>query len=382
MENKFAKPISFFLFIVVLLAIVFYYFYQKKEQIQPATNFTEARATAKDLIYKKGDNRAAISALEMLLGTASTEDQEALLKTDLAFTYLRLRDFKKGTDLFKEIAENKEYSPARRAYAVKAMADWFMLGSRAIGDGFANTIFSGDKYSGFVVATTTSKNAKVLIGIRRLYDYSASISANAVSKYRLAEWFAKFAANSKLDKNVASKDSAANYIELIKKNISDGDELFLVGSAEGAFKTELGYAKWVKAETLGILGELTGDKKFFNESDRVFKDALLLLASTNEPDVFYTKSNILWADFYYAAFLSRAYGKSRESDIKTLIGDIVSSSKDGKESGLGLFRYLKRLGTLTRPGGMQAYDISGALLLAKNDKDFELLLKNLGWKNL
>lgn len=380
MENKLTKPLTIILFVAVLTVAVFYYLYQKKEQVQPATNFTEARAAAKDLIYKKGDNRAAVDALETLLGTASSEDQEALLKTDLAFTYLRLRDFKKGAALFKEIAENKEYSPARRAYAVKAMADWFMLGSRAIGDGFADTIFSGDKYSGFMVATTTSKNTKVLIGIRRLYDYSASISANAVSKYRSAEWFAKFVANSKLDKNVVPKDSAANYIELIKKNISDGDELFLVGFAEGASKTELGYAKWVQAETLGIFGELAGEKEFFVKADNAFKDSLSLLASSNEPDIFYKKSNMLWADFYYAVFLSRAYGKSRENDIKTLIGDIVTSSKDEKASGLGLFRYLKRLGTFKPPGGMQAYDIAGALSLAKIDKDFASLLKNLGWK--
>lgn len=388
MEDKLTKVIPIILLAAALLIIGFYYFYfyQNREQIQSAVDFQKERKAAKDLIYKKGDNKGASNALENLLGKVSAKDEEALLKTDIAFTAFRLRDFKKGAGLFKEIAENKEYSPERRAYAVKAMADWFMLGSRAINSGLADEIFAGDKYSKFLIATSTSKNTKVLIGMRRLYDYSASISANAVSEYRSAEWFAKRVANAKLDKKVVLSGTNAHYIELIKKRIADGDALLYnaqILADEGETylnKTELGYAKWVQAETLGLLGELTGDKKYFTEADIAFKNSLSSLASSNDQNVAYTKSNVLWADFYYSVFLSRAYGKARESDVKQRVAVIVASSKSENDKDLGLLRYLKRLGTLKRPGGMRAYDIAGALALAKIDQDFTKLLKDLGWK--
>lgn len=374
--NRFALPI--FIALVLVASIVYYFFIHNPKTLR------QEYLEIKDSYYESEDKEQSIKALEDLLSKASSKDDEVLIKSTLAFAYIRIGELKRGISLIKYVISDESLSAERRALAAQHMADIFMLGGRFLGN-LSNEIFSGEPYASFKENTSNtrqwSENTKVLVGMRRIYEYASSISSLPVGEYRNAESYAKLFVNSQLDKAVVLSNKKEHYVVIAEEKIVSGDAAFERFAARRGSWTEQGYALWVKGVALDLLNELTGEAVYAVEAEDAFKNSLLLLEKTKDKNRSIVRSQKIWAAFYYASFLERKYGDGRRDDILSLLAAVTNKEIGGGGDTPGLWKYLSRIGAMSGPGGMQASDKRNAVILAKKNSDFRAFLQGLGWTN-
>ncbi|MDP3948793.1 MAG: hypothetical protein Q8Q17_02490 [bacterium] len=372
--------------IVAIVAVILggsvYYFY-----LQPVRfDFQKNLADAQNL-HDQGKDREAVKMLEeKIIPNAADEKSEAIAKITLAASYFNI-DFQKGISLFKEIAADESYPGFQRAFAVSYMANILMLGSRGPSL-WADAIFSGEPYVSFpeipVPGQQASQVFQVFVGGRRLYQYASSFYPLPANEYRIAEWYAKTALAAVINPKYKPARSVSEKIANAKTHLQNGDDAF-VANLGILNDTDKGYAKWVKGETLALLAEVEKDQSYNQAAETAFKDSLdFLKSNAGSSSARSRNSLLLWANFYYATFLERAYGDSRTSDIKALtanINETVSEQKNGKfgSNPLGFIRYLTRVGG-TDTDIADTYERQSALALAKRDANFASVLKEFGWK--
>lgn len=374
--KQFALPVSVFL--VFAVGLVYYLFFYNTKSVR------EEYILAKDSYYASENREQPIKELESLLAKTVSKDDEASIKSTLAFAYIRMGDLQKGISLLKEVIADESLPAKRRALAAQHMADIFMLGGRFLGN-LSNEIFSGEPYASFKENTSNtrqwSENTKVLVGMRRIYEYASSISSLPVGEYRNAESYAKLFVNSQLDKAVVLSNKKEHYVGIAEEKIVSGDAAFERFAARRGSWTEQGYALWVKGVALDLLNELTGEAAYAVGAEDAFKNSLLLLEKTKDANRSLVRSQIIWASFYYASFLERKYGDGRRDDIWSLLAAVANKEIGGGGDTPGLWKYLSRIGAMSGPGGMQASDKRNTVILAKKNSDFRAFLQGLGWTN-
>lgn len=365
--------------IVVVLAVAFLYFYYPS-LLSPskAPSFDQKYSEAQK-VYYSGDTEKAISQIESILPGAPSKAAEADAKKFLALAYAT-GDVKKSTDLFKEVAGNQAYPVLTRALALSNMADMFMLGSSRASSTLTQNIFSGEPYKSYPIASTGEQ--RFLSGARKLYEQASALYVLPVDEYRIAEWYAKEATLSKLY-HVKTSESADLNISQAKAHLTKGDNALAVYMQIGT-QSGLGYSGWMQGLVLGMLGEF--DKKDSEKvlAEKAFESAIATLKNTSGTGPYKIQQQ-LWANFSYASFLERAYGKARIADIKPLTAFITDPQNRFMDAAHtrphGLIKYLTRLGA-KKPTGMKQgqYDYENILALAKLDPAFASFLKELGWK--
>ena len=370
-QKHISSPTLLALAAILLIGGLVYYFYYDFSARDEGLLADYQNASS---LYFEGED-GAIVALEDILSQEPSKDLEGSIRVTLAFAYME-KDVAKGIWMLKEVAADATLEPKQRADAIVKMADIIMLTSRPGGGELVEEIFSGDPYETFRESKTQPADSNILTAVRRLYGYASTIHVLPISEYRSAEWYALRVMNSRLDKNFKLDNPEDELILKSESHLLAANDAFEEYQPNGS-RTELGYAKWVKGVTLGILSEIDDMPSLREDAKKAFKDSLALLNESSDRNVSYVESNKLWGSFYYAAFLSRAYGISQETEIKALLAGI-SSLKDGDRP--GLVRYLERLGETPAPGGMRAYDYQSAIALAKIDSKFAQFLKDLGWE--
>lgn len=359
--------------LIVILGGLVYYFYLKPAKF----DFRQAYIETQNLHYQGREQEAVKMLEDKVIPNAPDKRWEAIVKITLAASYFNI-DFQKGISLFKEIAANESYPGFQRAYAVFYMANILILDDRGPNP-LADAIFSGEPYASFLTSSVPRpKASQIFVGGRRLYQYASSFYSLPASEYRIAEWYAKTALHAVNNPEYPPLRSVSSKIADAKIHLQKGDDAFIANLILN--DTDKGYAQWVKGETLAMLAEVEKDSSYNQAAETAFKESLNFLKTNTEPNTQYKNSLFLWANFYYAVFLERAYGNSRANDIKTLtasINELISKPK-GEGGPLGFVRYLTRIGRTTT--NIDFYERQSALLLAKRDAAFASLLKELGWK--
>ena len=374
--------------LILILGFAYYlYYFQNFQKQAPVSGFEESYAKALKMYYA-GDERGAIAEIEKNLKDASNKELEAKARITLAFAYLKA-DVPKGVQIFKEVAADSALPKGERAGAIKDMADLYMLGPQGVlNNQFLVNIFKGNPYSSFLNpvpgAAKETESAKYRRGINNLYKYSLTISPLAISEFRLAERDAKIAISLK-DGALAQKPlrSLGQIIKEGSDHFANGNLLMPEFARANPGNGPLGYAYWLDGEVFGLMGQLQNNKGYFAEAEEAFKKSIALLKAPSnfDGDSSYINFQLLWADFEYASFLAKAYGKSRAPDIIAILSDIKNTDPAGK-SNSGLMGYLKWIGndSVHNSGTTISYDYKNALTLAKINPKFAELLKSLSWK--
>ena len=288
---------------IVLFIFFGYYFYK------PQISVDEKYSLATESFYS-GNSEKAISQFENVLKSPPSKEIEASAKIFLAISYLG-KDLEKSISLLKEVAENESYPSENRARALVSMANAFMLGSRE-SDKLAKYIFSGEPYDAF--PSTISSSNSYLLGVRRIYEHASDIYIFPIAEYRIAEWYVKQATVSKLY-NIKTTRAPEVYIAQAKDHLKKGDETLITFGNRAGNELSVAYARYVKGIVLGVLSEI--DKNNFDKDDanKSFETSLDFLDGENRFGI-YATDHRLWANFAYAGFLNRTYGRAREGDIK------------------------------------------------------------------
>lgn len=357
--------------VLVLIAVfVAVYFYYKSPSA-----FKRVREDARKS-YLAGDKKKVIEILENKIAAAPSKEAEAGAKYMLAGAYVE-SDIKKAIDIFKEIAADKDYPKIRRARAVTAMANLFMLNARTDGE-LLKLIFSGEPYSSFVTPDQDLESA-----VRKLYEYASEIYVIPYSEFRIAEWYAKQAYAIKFYKFPSDK-TWEFYSKKSKEHMEKGEKAIIGYISLPNTKLEMGYGDWVRGAGFTMLWKLENKVEYKNLAEDFFKKSMSELREAPfAPELFRT-SHELWVNFYYASFLQMAYGKNKSDEIIKLTSRISESKEKFRKKGenfMGIIGYLKKIGNQQSVKGKPKYDYDNAVSLAKLDPNFGRFLKELGWKD-
>lgn len=350
-------------FLVIALLFGWFYFSEKgvEKQISSEQTFQEGYEDLQELHH--GDfSEEAVALAEVLISDAPNKRSEAHIKLLQAASYLS-NDYRKGFDLFKEIAADESYSVFQRGLAVQYLADGYMLGSRPFT--VADSVFLGEPYASFM-----RESSSVLEAVRKLYGYTlefSSVPVFPINQYRVAELYAT---------QLLNDPSAYNNLESnrIRAKVREHFDLG-EGSMENFLSTvpeegQVVYMQWLRANVLGYLASFEDDPKLLNKAEEAFDHVGILNVDTHIDN--HTERQILWASLYHALFLNNTYGSNRDAKIDTLLVYIVKNSP-----GTAFSRFIKRIPSLGDEYKNMKSDI---LSLSTRNSEFAGMLKGLGWE--
>ena len=368
-QNKRRIVVSFMLFFVLIFAAIFSfirYTQDTEKQKVPKTSFYDELVSS-NKNFALGENLFnmqkypdAIAAYETALKEAVTEKQKGQILYKIALATRENNDLLKAIRLFKEVAENNNYAPTARAYAVQSMVET----SRIFSDNTNITpeIFKDDPYQKMF------RESDADIAYRRLSEYASSFWPLGLSEMRVAQWYAEKIISLQEDTSMNDHDFDAvtieNYKTIIQKNMNNAGADIL--RTQG--KPEIGgnYIPSILTLKANVLWTLSkGGDESFGDPETVFKQAL--------ESIGISPSREAQAKYYYAIFLSEKYGKERTVDIHNLLSDFYATNK---YDDTGIVRFIK----IEKNNAFKHK--ARILKLAEMDPEFKKWLSHLGWENL
>ncbi len=307
-----------------------------------------------DKLRNEGNHELAILEYEKAIGVAGTVEEIGIIKISIGRLYYKLGKFDLGSETFKSVAGNPDYSNVTRAYAVEAMGnEYYSTYNKELFD----SIFKGEPYQSFL----TEKDRD--ISMRKLFEYGTTFYPLPLSEARVAQWYAselvRIKASGLDDQETKTK------IELMKTVVRE--KLNLVDKGIKDIENTPNAPRIpVILNRQGIISMkmyLFGDTSFGNPAD-FFEKSLVYSKLYN----LYSTEGFTY--YHYAVFLARVYGKEKSNEVSILLSHLYETDKY-KNSDVTSF--LKNQNNL---GGVVKEDI---LLLASMDQKFKKFLSDLGW---
>lgn len=337
---------------LLLLAAVFLYYYEMRVR-----SFKKDYVQVKE-VYFSGDYSASIPVLQALLQQAPDKEKEAYAKMFLGASYIKRNqepdDLKKGTQLFKEVINDLKVPPRARALAYNDIAD-YTLGN---GVSFFKLYFPEAPFNSFVPSLEKDSNNAVSSSIRDVYfkilELSMQVYPTSYAEYAIAgNYYAPLLVN-----NVSIGTTTEETAQILQTYVQKGDErndaylyvhsLLLRGYLYRALAIT---ASGRVLET--PIAEREAAWKFIFDKASTFTDV------ANNQSVYQV---LMKARFYYANFLMRDIGASRDADIREILKPFGEASSTSA--------------TLSR----DAYVRAQTMKLAKLSPEFSAYLTRVGFE--
>jgi len=382
MEEKNKKTTIFFLgFLVVVLLVFLGYLLMKtieeREVAKINEKFISDRGSVLRLINEANSYQDAIKKTEKLLEAKEFTDsgQEASLKILLASSYINIlnkEDFKKGTDILKELATNANYPAMWRAMALDRLASFVAYQ----GASFAKeNIFNDDYFSPMM------KEGDLGVAIRRLDERSLSLFETVVPRYRISNWYAlRLIENEKL-----SGEDRKIYLQLAKDNLEKGKTLFDKDYPKNPWDDErliMAYQLYGEAAAkLYLLKEFDDSQKIMDSFDAAtkvyekkydFKDWPVVKSKIISPVLRKQLPSLI---FSYAASAAVVQNQANQDKIKPLM-EILYNKEWDEPSISNVFSFFRNEKNTVHD---KQYHRLKIVALAKADSRFADLLVSLGW---
>ncbi|MDP3769643.1 MAG: hypothetical protein Q8R40_01725 [bacterium] len=286
---------------------------------------------------------------------------------------MRRNEIGEGFKHLRELAEDQSYPRIERGITVAYMAD-IMMTKTTRSPTYAEHVFVGYPYDSFWDVSITDEDARMGLGIRRIYEYSLVFGDLPASYFRLVQW--------EINRAREGGDERDAHIKQAEEYLKKGDEAFTKALASGRPTSPqlIGYTQFLKGMVSGDLADLKDNPELAVQAERLFQDAITTLSKlggfTEDKDV-----HLLWTRLYYAMFLEERFGDAKKEVIDSLLAEIAHPRyRDStRKFELGFFRYVRRLGSIEPTFFDLKREKERILALAKLNSDFAKMLKELGW---
>lgn len=275
------------------------------------------RYDAAKIGFIAGNYDEAITNFADLVRTAPNADLQGKNKLLLASSYLhrnQVGDEAKAMNLYKDVIGDYTVSPSVRSLALNSVA----LIVRRNNLAFYQLYFPEDPYKSFIPAmgTESSKISQVYLKLLQLSD---TTSPNSYAEYVIAGSYYASVIGQALAADTPSTDPDLRSVALeAQKYVREGDKK----SDAGTYLHNLLLAAYLSRATAISASEGVLQTMPIAEREEAYKKVLTFFADSlsdaeqADPGVVLT---LMRTRFFYADFLMRYVGPSRDSDIRELL---------------------------------------------------------------
>lgn len=313
-------------------------------------------------LLRAGKPDLAIPKFEEALRYSQDPTQEGQIKIKLALAIEMTGDYgnpQKSVPLLKEIAANPAYTNITRAYAVQEMAQIFYT---YVDKRISAEIFKDEPYKSLWV------QGAINLSYRHLYERASSFYPLALSELRIADWYATQVVDLHEKAIGGVEDTTVNariaqYKDVVRQKIASAERDLERIKGNSNESPQAKVALFREGIIIAKM-QLTGDESF-GDMEMTFKRALDVYAALGTPQ------EDGYVRYYYAQYLARLYGPSREDDVRGILSKFYTTDL-----------YQGALATIFFKN--ERNNIVGAkkqlVLLASLDPKFKDYLLSLGWK--
>ena len=322
----------------------------------------------------KGEFDRANASLEELARTTKSPQTKAWAETIIASNNFRQSDLLGGKKLeairkLKEIADDANLAPGQRASALNRILNAYYYDRD---HSVVQEIFNSEPYSSFLA------DGDVKLAIRKLAEYSDSISPTAFVKSRIAFWYADELIDNKNLSQQMKNEYGARIIALLK----EGDVLFSDELKRGAYISNVGRALFwhFRALALAALKVANLSSADLGDFEGSFNEALKFDEPERGEYNNYMSEFSAYVHFYYAAFLYEIFGDARLADIRMhakKVTQVVSSAKDPQA--VPFYKFFTQI-EKNKPAAERDHNYRFFINLAAVSPEFSEFLLNDGWQ--
>lgn len=344
---------SAILILAALVAIAWLFSHRPASPLESFVGENPALISARASQYR-GDYANASAAYQTALALAKNPEERGVVRYAMATLKDAEGDSAGAISAMKQIAADRSYAPATRAYAVEYMG--MMRDAYWRDPAVTEEIFKDPPYDSMRAPGDDD------LSYRRLFEYAASFYPLAMAEVKAAGWYAGELALS------TTTPDAASYAGIVKRRLALADENIAAlerssaPNASSYIPDILQNESWVIGR-LAVAGLLPLSAR--EAAQQKFEAACLAYSCPLGYDGV--------ERFMYANFLLLAYGPSRAADIHALLAPLSTSGYASS----AIVRTLKKLPSLPAEGYSNYSAIARRLAMA--DPSFKDFLVSLGW---
>lgn len=304
------------LVVVTSAGLASYYYYSQKESneiMRFNAMYKDARSQ-----FLEGNHSESVSAFRDLVKNAPnkiSEDKATLfLAVSLGGQDGTKEERMESTKIFKSIVDGSTYSSEIRAVAYREIAFLIQL----TGLDYFKANFPEPQYANFVKnGYSTSERDNVYYNFMNL---SVQTYPNSYAYYAIAGVYFNRTITNKTLTGINEKEAVEKMQQYLKEGDSLQDE---ASNSQKANVRRLLY----RALAINRIGIILGTPTL-NEREQAYKDALSYASFATPEDAI-----VSWEmriRYYYANFLKRNFDKTREDDIRKLLGPYATISASDK----------------------------------------------------
>lgn len=355
------------LVVLGIIAVGVQYFYESHGGQSSNTVYSSTNTPTTVLSQNNPDFAQALAAqsqhnytlskqyYEAALQTTTDPVQQAQIEYDIASATEESGDYADAIQMYKQIAADTSNYNFVRAYAVQQIGLIYYTYLGGNESPIVAATFNSAPYSSFYATSSIS------LSYKNLFQYAASIYPLGQSESRIAYWYAV---------NIADTLHSTTTPEAVSELSSMNQAIQLANQDSARAVLDPGSQRMVPSvymleglsyEFLAPLGVASS-----TEIEAQFSQAVRLADSFGYAG---------YERYYYASYLARAYGSSRESDIQSLLAPFTSSNAAEIDPPVSAFF------AATESDSSQNVNKQSMIRLANLDPSFKTYLLSLGWEN-
>lgn len=369
-RKVFLIVIATFLFLIVIFVGVFLFQKYKSQTIEDVIDIDNpyglspaAQLKANNDVYQDArfardikDYDKAISLYEDALTNSSNSEVRAQIEYEIGVVQNYMNDPIGAIRRLKTVANNTDYSPLIRAYAIQQMGEVFYWRSDPA---TFDEIFKDDPYTNMFVPDKPSTSLK------NLFEYASSFYPLAYAELKTAQFYANKILNVQTAGLTVSSEGLSidemkilirQKVENAEKDIEDIKKLYPTD-------TRISSAIQRKAIIAGLI---------YRAGDPFLGDPRILFEQARQGELIRGNFNqAAFTTYHFASFLAQIGSIGNKEEVQALLEDFYEDGKFAKTT--TFYDFLKN------EGGAISTSRENILLLAEIDPKFKNLIISLGW---